>query len=357
MSRREALGDQFATRANALTFVRLCLTLEVLVWHAYSLGGDTWLPSVVERQLSTVAVDSFFAISGFLICRAWCRRPEPGRFALSRARRLLPGLWICLLVTAFVVAPLAAWASGTTQPTSAGQWEYVLTNADTFITTWGIDGGPTGVPLPGAWDGSLWSLGYEVVACLVVLGLGLTGRLRAGIVAGIAVTCWVMAATLVVAGWNNTGSAAWVGPHLGLMFCSGALLWFFRDRVPVSRPAAAAALLLLALGALTPDPRLVEAPALAYLSIAGALWLGRYPRLLLRHDLSYGAYLYSYPVQQALLMSGVSLGWAAFAGLSAAIVLPLAALSWWCVERPAMRRQGLPRVPRRSGSLLPNLSR
>jgi peptidoglycan/LPS O-acetylase OafA/YrhL len=161
----------------------------------------------------------------------------------------------------------------------------------------------------------------------------------------------------VVAGWNNTGSAAWVGPHLGLMFCSGALLWFFRDRVPVSRPAAAAALLLLALGALTPDPRLVEAPALAYLSIAGALWLGRYPRLLLRHDLSYGAYLYSYPVQQALLMSGVSLGWAAFAGLSAAIVLPLAALSWWCVERPAMRRQGLPRVPRRSGSLLPNLSR
>jgi peptidoglycan/LPS O-acetylase OafA/YrhL len=352
MSRREALGDQFATRTNALTFVRLCLTFEVLAWHAYSLRGDTWLPSLVERQLGTVAVDCFFAISGFLICRAWCRRPEPGRFLLSRARRLLPGLWVCLLVTAFVIAPVAAWLSGTAQPTAAGQWTYVLTNADTWVTTWGIDGGPTDVPWPGAWDGSLWSLGYEVVACLAVLGLGVLGRLRAGVVAGAAIACWVLSASLVVAGWNHPASTIWLAPHLGLMYFSGALLWLLRDRVPVTRAVAAAAGLLVVVGAFTPDHRLLAAPALAYLSIVGALWLGRFPQLLLRRDLSYGVYLYGFPVQQALLVCGVSLGWAGFALLSVAIVVPLAMLSWWFVERPARRRPGAALVQRHGGERL-----
>ena len=336
------MGEQFATRPNALTFVRLCLTLEVLLWHAYSLPASSWLPDVAERFLSTVAVDGFFAVSGFLVCRSWCRRPDVGQFLLARARRLLPGLWVCLLVTAFVVAPLAAWVSGTPRPGSAEQWGYVLGNADTWVSSWGIGSGPTGVPRPGAWNGSLWSLGYEVLAYGVVLALGVCGLLRREVVAGLALSCWTLGAVLAVAGWNNPASAAWLAPHLGFVFTCGALLWLYRDRVPVSGPLAAAAAGLVLVGALSPDPRLVAAPATAYLCVTAGLWLGRRPRLVLRHDLSYGCFLYGYPVQQALLLCGVSLGWAGFAGLSVAAVLPLAALSWWLVERPCLRRRRPP---------------
>ena len=337
MRSSEALGHQFAVRPNALTFVRLCLSLEVLVWHAYSLRRSTWLPDAVERFLSTVAVDSFFAISGFLVCRAWTTRPDLGRFLLARARRLLPGLWVCLLVTAFVIAPLAAALSGTSAPTLTGRLAYVAGNADTWATAWGIDGGPTGVPHPGAWNGSLWSLGYELVAYLGVLVLGVTGLLVRHVMAGVAALCWAVSASLLVTGWENAGSPVWLLPHLGLVFSCGALLWLHRDRVPVTSSAAAAAAVLVALGALSPDPRLVAAPGIAYLCIAGALRLGRSPRLVLRHDLSYGTFLYGYPVQQALLLCGVALGWVGFVAVSVALVLPLAALSWWLVERTALR--------------------
>jgi peptidoglycan/LPS O-acetylase OafA/YrhL len=344
-----ALGQQFAAKPNALTFLRLCLTLEVLVWHAYSLRGASWLPDRVDHFLSTIAVDAFFALSGFLVCRSWESSRDTARFVRARLRRVLPGLWMCLLVTAFVLAPLAASLSSTAAPTWRGRWAYVAGNADAWATTWGIDGGPRGVPLPGAWNGSLWSLGYEVAAYVVVLGLGLAGLLRSRVLGGLVVGCWTLGAMLLVAGWNNPGSTAWLAPHLGLVFGCGALLWVERDRVPVTGPLLAAAAGLVLLGELTPDSRLVGAPGLAYLCIGGGLWLGRWPRLVLRHDLSYGSFLYGYPVQQALLLGGVSLGWLGFASLSVVTVLPLAALSWWCVERPFLGRARVVPAPLRGG--------
>ena len=82
----------------------------------------------------------------------------------------------------------------------------------------------------------------------------------------------------------------------------------------------------------------LAAPAIAYLCLYLGLELARFSRLVLRHDLSYGVYIYAFPIQQALLLSGLgSLGWAAFTCLSIACTLPLAAASWFFVERPAQR--------------------
>lgn len=335
MSSGKALGHQFAVQPNGLTFLRLCLTLEVLVWHAYALQGDTFLPDRLERFVAELAADSFFALSGFLVCRSWSARPDVGTFVRARARRLLPGLWTCLLLTAFVIAPVAAWCAGSAGPTLHGRWQYVVGNADTWATTWGIDGGPVGVPWPGAWNGSLWSIGYEVAAYLVVLALGAVGLLRPFLVTGVTATCWSCCVLVDAAGGGHTATAWWLGPHSGLLFACGALLWVNRDRVPVTGSLGALAAVLVLVGALTPDPAFVAAPGLAYLCLTGGLWLGRFPRLVLRMDLSYGAYLYGFPVQQGLLVAGVSLGWLGFSALSVVVVLPLAALSWRFVERPA----------------------
>jgi peptidoglycan/LPS O-acetylase OafA/YrhL len=54
-------------------------------------------------------------------------------------------------------------------------------------------------------------------------------------------------------------------------------------------------------------------------------------------DLSYGVYIYAFPVQQALMQAfGPQLGLPVFIGATLAFVLPLAAASWWLVERPAL---------------------
>ena len=73
------------------------------------------------------------------------------------------------------------------------------------------------------------------------------------------------------------------------------------------------------------------------------LWLG--VRLPLSHvgrpnDVSYGMYIYGFPGQQTLALVGVQrLGVAAFVLLGIAGTVPLAVLSWFVVEKRAMRHR------------------
>ncbi|MDT5257902.1 MAG: hypothetical protein QOD10_2982, partial [Mycobacterium sp.] len=60
-------------------------------------------------------------------------------------------------------------------------------------------------------------------------------------------------------------------------------------------------------------------------------------RLRLRTDLSYGVYIYGMPTQQLLAIGGlVKLNPLVFFVLSTMATLPLAALSWFLVEKRAM---------------------
>jgi len=336
----ESVGARFERGPNALNFIRLCLALWVIGFHAYSLRESTGLPPWAYRFSADVAVDAFFAISGFLICRAWLRRPRLAVYAGARARRILPGLWVCLLVTAFVIAPLATWAAGRPGLLPGGQWSFVVGNADAWVSQYGIGDGPVGVPRPGSWNGSLWSLGYEMASYVAVALLGRLRLLNPLVVVGIAFTAWASSAALLAGGFEASGTWFWLAPRCALMFACGALLFLWGGRIRLSaRVAALAAVVLVGAAVFVPaDYRLVGAPALAYLCLAVGVWLGRFPRLVLRNDLSYGVYVYAFPVQQALLMVGVVRGgWLGFVAMSVACTLPLAALSWFLVERPVTR--------------------
>ncbi|TDZ92823.1 hypothetical protein CCUG62472_03441 [Mycobacteroides salmoniphilum] len=61
------------------------------------------------------------------------------------------------------------------------------------------------------------------------------------------------------------------------------------------------------------------------------------PRLNLRNDLSYGTYIYAYPVQQLLVVLGLgSLNILLFFAIATAATVPLAAFSWFVVEKRAI---------------------
>jgi peptidoglycan/LPS O-acetylase OafA/YrhL len=333
------LGDLFESRPNALNAIRLVLATTVIVWHSYALTGGDYLPWWAAQLLGYLPVDAFFAISGFLICRAWARNPQLPRYLMARARRILPGLWVCLLVTAFVIAPLGVWSAGQPSLSWGGRLGYVLGNASTWATALTIDGGPQGVPWPGTWNGSLWSLGHEAVCYLVVAALGVLGMLRRRLLVWLAVTFWTMSAVLVAAGVPQTVSHPLAKmPRTGLMFVCGALLWAYRDRVVLDRRLAAAAALALAAGSLTPNYRLVAAPAVAYLMLYLAMAWGRHRRLVLENDLSYGTYVYAFPLQQAALLAGATTVWIPFTLVSLVLTLPVAAASWFLVERPSLHR-------------------
>ena len=338
---RPTLGERFDPRHNALNLIRLCLAVLVIVWHSFPLTGHDVGFAPLRQLLGRISVDAFFAISGYLIVSSWLRRPSWRSFLRARVLRIMPAFWVSLLVTAFVIAPIGAllergvlghdfWSSASS---------YVWRNSLLWVNQYGIDQTPVAVPFPAVWNGSMWTLAWEFLCYLGVLALGLLGLFR------FRSTIWVLfsAALLGVLATSYgplhnfyIATAA----HFGVMFLAGALVLQVQDRLPLTPTVMGLAVVAILASAWLPDYRLLAALPVAYLMIAlGAI--GRHPRLELRTDLSYGTYIFAFPMQQLLASTGaVALGVSGFAILSILATLPVAAASWFGVERPALRLKG-----------------
>lgn len=329
--RWRALGETFDPRRNALNLIRLVLAAIVIVGHSWTLGGYFTDPRFAGMTLGGWSVGGFFAISGWLIMGSRLAS-RPREFYLRRGLRILPGLVVCLLLVAFAFAPLAALVG-------PGHYEFGdgleaitdplfllgqrTTVGDTLATT----------PFPDAWAGSLWSLAYEMV-CYVLVGalVSVTPRRH---LPTVTFAAWLLMVCLA----QMVGGSIVV--MVGVFFFSGALLYLGREFVP-SSPLLAAGLAALTVAAViesVPGHVVLAGPAVAYLMIwVGAVMPGRVAGVGRRHDISYGVYIYGFPMAQLLAVVGAhELGMLAYVVLTFAGTVPLAVGSWFLVERPAMR--------------------
>jgi peptidoglycan/LPS O-acetylase OafA/YrhL len=130
------------------------------------------------------------------------------------------------------------------------------------------------------------------------------------------------------------------------MFLAGALLYRFRDLIPARWSLVAVSIVIVLAASLLPNYRVLAAIPLAYaIIVSGALIHNQ--RLRLKTDFSYGVYIYAFPVQQLLVICGLAfLNPFAFAIVATIITLPLAALSWYLIEKPAISMKS--RLKRRS---------
>ena len=108
------LNDAMAPgRANNLHALRLGLAAAVVISHAWPLaqGAGTTEPLelLTGHSLGGWAVGLFFFLSGLLIAGS-AERSTATRFWLARARRILPGLSVALLVTLALAASTGAQA-------------------------------------------------------------------------------------------------------------------------------------------------------------------------------------------------------------------------------------------------------
>jgi peptidoglycan/LPS O-acetylase OafA/YrhL len=334
----------FDARRNALNALRLFFAAAVVVSHTWPLGGWGMDPVLGDVDLGHWAVAGFFVISGYLITASRMAEPSTRRYLARRVLRIYPGYWVCLAVVALVVAPVA-WVHGGhplgSYVTLRGPVAYLVGNVTLVRTRWGIAGTPAGVPFPGDWNGSLWSLPFEFACYLIVGAIGAVGALRGRRLPVVgAAACFLVlnAANHVLRPGHEAGYASLL-LQCGALFFSGALVWAFADRLPVTGWAAAVAAGWLVAAAATGTSLELGGPPLAYL----CLWLGcRLPdpltRVGRRHDLSYGVYLYAFPLQQLLASFGVRRwGLPVFLALSLAGALTLGLCSYVLVERPALR--------------------
>ena len=334
------LGQVFHPRNNALNAFRLALAASVILWHSFPLTGRVVSSVPVRQLLFSVGVDGFFAISGFLITSSWLSHPRVRDYLVARALRILPGLYVCLVVTAFVIAPIGVAIQGgsaTKLLLSTGPIEYILKNSAVAYLHPDVGGTPRGIPVPGGWDGPLYTLIYEVICYLAVAGLGVVGLARRRWLPLVVLALAVFGATLLP---PLDVYGVWSIPQLALrfamMFAAGALLYQFRDVIPARWSLVAVSVVIVLAAGLLPDYRVVAAIPLAYaVIVSGALIHNK--RLRLRTDLSYGVYIYGMPTQQLLAICGlVKLNPLVFFVLSTIAALPLAALSWFLVEKRAM---------------------
>lgn len=325
-----SLSEVFDPKANSLTAIRLVLAVGVIAWHGI-LITDVEVIWPVRQVLGAGFVDGFFAISGFLIVASWMQRPSLFHFITARALRILPAFWIALAMTAFVIAPGALLLATGSLP--GGFWNsatsYVLTGLDLMIEQPDIAG--TAGAMANGWNQSLWTLWWESACYVIVAVLGFFGLLRRRTMLALFVGALALA-LLVLAGVLPAHFLSQTARFL-TMFAAGGALYLYRDRIPASWWGVAAAVPIVTASTLLPDYRLVGGIPLAYALIVGGSLLRR---PVLRTDLSYGIYVYAFPIQVGLVMLGVTSP-AANALLALACTLPFAVASWYLIERPALR--------------------
>lgn len=124
--------------------------------------------------------------------------------------------------------------------------------------------------------------------------------------------------------------------RLSFMFLIGAVLYLYAHTIPVSRLLTVLAVGVVVAGVLFfDDYRVLAGPAFGYILMA--LAVSRVKLWEPKTDISYGLYVYHWPLLQIFVILGVAeIGMWAFipAGMAAAAVVAL--VSWHLVEKPAM---------------------
>jgi peptidoglycan/LPS O-acetylase OafA/YrhL len=353
----------------ALDGLRGLAVLSVLLFH----GGVSW------ARGGFLGVDAFFVLSGFLITglllAEWDSRSAAGlRGAIDlvgfwgrRARRLLPALFVLvttLLVAAVLYPPLRAQPGLRADIWSTfgyvANWHLVVAGGDYFTQT-----GPPS-PLQHTWSLAIEEQFYLLWPLIVVAVLRLSGRrgLRSLSLIGAVISALLMAVLStqsdgydrVYYGTDTRAQSLLVGAAL-------ATLIPLQGRRPVGPPRIRARLVgivavcaLAVLGATltgTESPLYLGGFGFAAVAVAGIIYsalrdqggpvarmTGLWPLRSLG-VISYGVYLWHWPLFLALTAERTGQQGAALLWLRIAATVAVATLSYVLVEEPVRRHKAL----------------
>lgn len=331
---------------NNYDVLRLGAAVLVLVSHAFALLGRA--EPAVPLTHDTLGFDGvlvFFAMSGILVATSWTSDPRPLAFATKRALRILPGLFVSCFVTAYVVGVLFTDLGTRTYLFSLGPLKYVVTNT-LMLTNYSLPGVFSHNPSSTV-NGSLGTLPIEVKAYVLLCAVGLliaskSWRMRSALLVGLAVAVAVSYSTGVKSVETVT--------VLFAVFAGGALASRLQGRIGLTTPGFLAAFVAWVASYHLPFPLHVGilAVSVPYLVLfLGHRGLARARPLAAGRDVSYGLYIYAFPVEQAFVALHPHLGWGTLVLSSLAATYLLALASWSLVERPSLRLKRLvgPRSP------------
>lgn len=334
---------------NNFDLIRLFAAGQVAVTHSAEHLGitATWL----EWLKLVPGVPVFFFISGYLIYQSWHKVGVQRAmvFVTNRFLRLYPALAVCLLFSVASVSATGYLHSANWTGTDMLTWIVAQLSFMQFYNPDFLRGYGSGVL-----NGALWTIVVEIqfYALTPIVHWMWNGRRLLLVCVLVSAVALNMANTLL----NDNSTLVGKLFHVSFlpwiyMFIGGAIVSTLpRLHLAVLRvPLVALALLYFGCYKLNASLGLGTGNGigvLPYLALCALVLKLVYTRpslagfLLRRNDISYGVYIYHMPVINLLMYVGLT-GTETSMALALTATLLLATLSWFAVERPALRLKTL----------------
>jgi peptidoglycan/LPS O-acetylase OafA/YrhL len=336
--------SQLRDKNNNFNALRFLFASLVILSHAPELQDGDRRHELLTQIFGTIsfgemAVQSFLLISGYLIVKSWQERPQVAVFLTHRILRIYPGFVVASLVCALLIAP-AFGASDYWAQFRIGEYLKSLL----FLKQPAIPGVFEGSHYA-AVNGSMWSISYEFKCYVIALIFGLLGFLKKrNVWLALAIFCTVVH-VINRSGWASLPSDLTI--RLFMAFAYGGCFYLYENALPWRSSMAWAGLLLL--GVLLFIPMTAQ-PALCLLGGYAILHFAKSgPTVLGFHrwpDISYGVYLYAWPLNKIWLWYFPQMNLAALVLLVFFSSVLVGLVSWYAVEKPCLKLKALlPRSP------------
>lgn len=286
------------------------------------------------------AVLVFFSVSGFLVTPSLFRSENVINFASNRILRIFPALIVVVIASMAVIGPALTILQPVSYVLDPNLYRYgknLLTLTQDFLP--GVinkDGQPIVI------NGALWTLHFEVLSYASLAVASVVGFLRRrGLILIMFLVCYGINLAMT---YDPMLVAMFPQRFLTFMklfiyFGAGSLMFIFSDRVPLSIAVALGALAVLLLALPVGLGAVVMPLCLPYIVVFCGLSCLPGEQLV-KHDLSYGVYLFHAPmiVTVSVLFPNLQVWWLA-AAIVLVITLGISYLSWIFVERPALKQK------------------
>jgi peptidoglycan/LPS O-acetylase OafA/YrhL len=333
---------------NNIGFLRLVLASAVIVGHAPELiDGNRHREALAliapATSLGNMAVSGFFLLSGYLITQSMMSTAAIASYLERRILRIVPGYVVAYLSSFFVVAPMLGA-------------EVHKRAAEAVINMLFLKAPPELRELSlhyASMNAALWTISYEfrcylLVALLWAAGLLVRRRMMlaltgmALLAVGSTANCWRVSSTIGQLNQIRAFDLLFGAPSSAILltatFLVGACTYLYRAEMALfvsGRMAAACTLLLLLAlcSSHTADVARASLFAIPLFWLAFRANLGPLRSINDRWDISYGTYLYGWPVSTTILLLSGTISPLSLTLLSLPIAWLLGVASWICVER------------------------
>jgi peptidoglycan/LPS O-acetylase OafA/YrhL len=350
------VAESSAAHSNNFGLLRLAFAFFVIVSHSSELIDGDRSREPFTRLFGTISlgdfgVDGFFLVSGYLITQSFENSRTVWSYVWKRVLRIYPAFIAASLVCLLFVAPFSGVQLTTL---TGGEWVKSFFRI-ILLSPPALPGAFSGQP-HAALNGSMWTIAYEFRCYVLIAILGLLGVFRRRkVFLSISVASLLLAAFVPIDLTPPSLLYDLFGTlreslRFTSLFLFGAVFYVYRDKIKYASTAVIVAAPVLIASLFNTQAAALAVPTLGGFLIFWFAFLPNTPRLNAVNrstDVSYGTYLYAWPVQMLAVRY--------FPGISPVSVLliatffsvALAFLSWSFIEQPFL---SLKRAPSRDAA-------